>query len=140
MDLGFISPKESRYYSILQQRCQCAVPIGLLGDVELVFLHYKTETEAYEKWNRRRSRIHWDHLIVKMSEQNCCNEEVLREFDGLPFPTKLVFTTKDYGLKSQIIFEDYRDKDEVSNDTLHFRKFVNLEKLINRESDFLRNN
>lgn len=131
-DLRFISYKESRYRDILESRggrdIEC--PIGLLNDIEIVFLHYHSQDEAYEKWTRRKNRIHWDHIIYKMSEQNLCNEYHLRMFDMLK-GNKMVFVTKDYGLNSQVIFGDYRGENEILNDTLHFRKYVHLVKLIN---------
>ena len=139
MKLDFIPSSESKYYDILKQRKETNKIIGLLGDVEIVFLHYKTEDEAREKWTRRSARIHWDHLIVKMTEQNKCSLEAMQAFDKLPFEHKIVFTTKDYGLQSQVIFDDYLESDEVKNDTLHFRKYVDLIKLINNDSDFRKN-
>ncbi len=44
-------------------------PIGhLKNDVEIQFVHYKSENEAMEKWNRRLRRIHWDNLFFKLDE------------------------------------------------------------------------
>lgn len=139
MELQFIPVSESRYCDELKKRNEIQKPIGILGDVEIVFLHYKTETEAREKWKRRCSRIHWDHLIVKMAEQNKCSLKALQTFENLPFEHKMVFTTRDYMLNSQVIFGDYYGKNEVSNDTLHFRKYVDLVKLINGNPYFRRN-
>ncbi len=44
-----------------------------------------------------------------MSEQNECKEEYLKAFDQLPTNKKIVFTHKDYGLKSQIIFKEFEN-------------------------------
>ena len=137
--LVFIPSSQSKYFDILKKRNETNKIIGLLGDIEIVFLHYKTEEEAREKWTRRSARIHWDHLIVKMSEQNECSLEALQAFDKMQFKQKLVFTTKDYNLRSQVISYDYYGLDEVKNDTLHFRKFVNLIRLVNNDTDFRRN-
>lgn len=133
MPLKFITCKESRFRDILEARGghDTTCPIGVLGDIEIIFLHYRSREEALEKWTRRKNRIHWDNMIFKMSEQNICNLEHLKKFDSLQVEKKLVFTTKDYGLDSQVIFGDFIGQDEVSNDTLHFRKYVNLIKLIN---------
>lgn len=136
MPLKFITCKESRYRDILETRGghNTTCPIGMLGDIEIIFLHYHSSEEALEKWIRRKDRIHWDNMIFKMSEQNLCKFEYLKEFDSLQAKNKLVFTSKDYGLDSQVIFGDFLGKDEVPNDTLHFRKYVDLIKLINGES------
>lgn len=140
MDLKIIPTNKSRYYDELVKRNETNKIIGLLGgDVEIVFLHYKTEAEVLEKWKRRCARIQWKHLIVKMTEQNKCSVNALQAFDKLSYETKLVFTSNDYGLQSQIIFGDYLGKKEVSNDTLHFRKYIDLVQLINGKSNFRRN-
>lgn len=138
-EIKFIKPSDSKYYNELLRRGEINKPIGLLGDVEIVFLHYKSEEEAEEKWNRRCKRINWEHLIVKISEQNFCSVEDLEKFDLLPFKQKIAFTTQDYQLLSQVIFGDYINSKEVSNDTLHFRKYVNLVSLINGKRNFKRN-
>lgn len=106
-------------------------PIGKLGDIEIVFLHYKTIEEAREKWNRRCKRIHWDRLFLKMSEQNFCTHEDLVAFDSFPCKHKFVFVCKDHHLKSQVICGEWVGKDEVSNDTAHFRKYINCTNWIN---------
>ena len=68
---------------------QTEKPIGILGDIEIVFLHYKSEKEAMEKWNRRKQRIHWDNLFIKFSEMNECTKEHLLIFDKLSFSNLL---------------------------------------------------
>ena len=113
-------------------------PIGRIDDIEIVFLHYKTPEEAQQKWTRRCSRIVWDHLYFKMSEQNLCNYEYLKEFDSLQYEGKLLFVHKDYGLKSQIIWKEFLNDSEVLNDTNSFRKYINLIKWINRKPKYLK--
>lgn len=130
-EIRFVTYKESRYKEILERKGQCECPIGVIEDIEIVFLHYKTPKEALEKWTRRKKRIHWDNLIFKMSESNLCLPEHLRMFEAFSASRKLLFTSADYGLDSQVIFGDWLGKGEVVNDTLHFRKYVDLINLIN---------
>lgn len=129
-EIRFITYKESKYKNILEKRGELKCPIGIIDDIEIIFLHYKTPDEVLEKWTRRKNRMHWDNLIFKMSEQNLCTLELLRKFDALPEEKKLIFVSADYGLGSQIIYDDFLGKGEVPNDTLHFRKYVNLINLI----------
>ena len=77
-----------------------------------------------------------DDLIVKMSEMNLCTEAFLREFDSLPFERKFVFVHKDYGLNTQILWSEYADNGEVSNDTDHFRRHINLIALIKGKQNY----
>ena len=135
-DIKFITHKESRYREILEKRGgrETKCPIGVLNDIEIIFLHYHSQEEVLKKWIRRKNRIQWDNIIFKMSEQNLCKQEHLQKFDSLSTNKKFIFTTRDYNLKSQVIFRDYLGKEEVYNDTLHFRKHIDLIKLINGES------
>lgn len=137
--LDFIPVERSRHYLELNGQGTTHAPIGVLGnDVEIVFLHYHSEEEALQKWNRRCCRIHWGNIILKFSEQNCATVDHLRQVDALPFKKKLIFTTRDYGLESQVIFREWLNAKQVYNDTIHFRRYVDLVKLINGE-DFKRN-
>ena len=134
-ELEFISINDSKYSKVLLER-KTSCPIGKLGDVEIVFLHYKTQKEAYTKWNRRKVRINWNHIVVKMSQQNLCSLKAMENFDRLPYTRKVIFTTRDYGLNSQLIRTDFYGQEEISNDTDSFRKGINLIKFINGNEDF----
>ncbi len=67
-------------------------PVGLLGDVRLEFVHYKTFQEAVEKWERRKKRIYYDNLYICMTEREDCDEELLERFENLPYRNKVWFT------------------------------------------------
>lgn len=77
-------------------------PIGELLDIEIHFLHYNTENEAIEKWNRRKLRIDWDNLFIKFTLDKDYAEEVhLNEFEKLPYQRKVCFSKYDH-LNSEI--------------------------------------
>ena len=59
-------------------------------------LHYHSQEEVLEKWNRRIERICWDRLIVKFNDQNGCTIDQMNHFLQLPLScnTKLFFTAK----------------------------------------------
>lgn len=128
LDLHFINYEMSAHKETIVQKRQTEKPIGILGDIEIVFLHYKSEKEAMEKWNRRKQRIHWDNLFIKFSEMNECTKEHLLIFDKLSFRNKIVLVSKDYGLKSQIIVNSFTRDNEVYDDTTNFREGVSLSK------------
>lgn len=134
-EMTFITFEDSRYKEDLIAHNNIHCPIGVIDDIEIVFLHYKNNQEAYDKWNRRCKRIIWDNLYFKFSEQNLCDIEHLKQFDQLPFSPKVVFTSKDYGLESQVIFKEYIGQiGGVTNDTQLFRKYINLIRFINKKT------
>lgn len=131
LDLSFISADKSKYYQILKKRGHITKPIGLLDDVEIVFLHFKDEQDASEKWERRKQRIHFDNLFFKFSEMNGCSLSQLQQFDNLPLQNKLVFVTKDYKLKSQVVYKSNQRNGQIYNDTDDFIKYFDIFQWIN---------
>jgi uncharacterized protein (DUF1919 family) len=70
--------KEKKYY-----------PIGVLGgDMEIHFLHYKSNEEAIEKWNNRKKRINYNRLVFSFCDKFCCTPELIQAFDNLPYEKK----------------------------------------------------
>lgn len=131
-ELTFIPIEKSKYSkSLIEGKKDC--PIGVIDDIEIVFLHYKTEEDAKETWNRRKERINFDNMVVKISEQNFCTEEHLREFDELPFKRKLAIVSRDYGLKSQVVHSGLCGNGVVKDDIVDFRKDIKLANWINGE-------
>ena len=130
-NLSFIKAEDSRYHEVLKERGQENIPIGLLDDVEIMFLHYSTPEEAKEKWERRVRRINWNHLIIKFSQQNLATIEQLKIVDQLPYQSKIIFTTKDFGLSSQVIYKESFGLPEIFDEVTHFKSYLDLPALIN---------
>jgi uncharacterized protein (DUF1919 family) len=134
LPIVFIPATESKYYDVLKRRNHINCPIGVLDDIEIIFLHYKSEEEAREKWTRRAERVNFDNLIIKFSEMNLCTEKELKEFDPLPYEKKFVFThVKRADIKCSIYYKGYEKSNEVKNDTAHYCKSINLVSLINEK-------
>lgn len=134
-DISFIPHTDSKYKRILDKRGgkDAVCPIGRIDDIEIIFLHYSSEEEAKEKWIRRCSRVVWDNIVYKMSEQNECTDALLAEFDKIPEKRKFCFVSENKGLDSQVIFKEYLGKGSICNDTTLFRKYILLPEFINGE-------
>lgn len=131
-ELRFISCDESKYRDILRARGEEQVPIGLLDDVEIVFLHYKSREEALDKWQRRVKRIHWDNLYFKLAEMNECTDEHLKAFDALPYKNKFVFTIHPRpDIRCAIHYPGYEQQGYISDDTTFFSRGLNLRRFAN---------
>lgn len=116
-ELTFI--EESRYPLGNERRAkwEFEYPIGLLdGKIEIHFLHYHSKDEAREKWIRRAHRVNFDNLIVIGMQQNLPSDKAIIEFDKLPFPKKIYFTTKEfYNLKSTSYVPEFSNFTEVGD-------------------------
>lgn len=89
MPLTFIPWEDSRFYSELKDTKP--YPVGKLGDVEVYFMHYHSEEEAIQKWERRKKRINKTHILFKLSQREHCSKEVIEEFMALPYKNKVCF-------------------------------------------------
>lgn len=67
-------------------------PVGLLGDIEIRFNHYKTFEEAVQKWEERKKRIDKENLFFLAIDGDECTYESIKKFDQLPFKNKVIFT------------------------------------------------
>lgn len=93
--LTFIKPEESRWKDMPQisgDKRFGSYPVGVLSNgknsIEIFFLHYHSEQEAREKWERRVQRINWSKLLVKFNDQNGCTETEVNKFMEMPFKTR----------------------------------------------------
>ena len=133
--LRFIKPEESKYYDELKKRNQTEKPIGILDDVEIVFLHYKSKDEAEEKWNRRKKRVDFDNIFLKFSRANLCTDKEIEEFCNLQFKNKFVFNTKKVPeYPCEIFWEGCIKNDEVVFDTIPFPGPIKLKRLLNKSA------
>ncbi|MBE0424611.1 MAG: DUF1919 domain-containing protein [Lutibacter sp.] len=106
-------------------------PVAILDNVEIHFLHYKSEEEAREKWTRRTSRMleesNLDNYFFKICDLNGGSESVLKKFHNLPFRNKVSFGVKDYtSLKDK---NHIKIEESGKNEGLHVPNGVKLFKL-----------
>jgi uncharacterized protein (DUF1919 family) len=66
-------------------------PLGLLGDLEIHFLHYKSEEDALDAWERRKARINREHLYFILIANGPCDETVMAQFIGQDSSKKVCF-------------------------------------------------
>lgn len=131
-NLTFIDTKDSKYYSILKKNGEENAIIGILKDIEIVFLHYKSREEAYEKWTRRCKRLS-KNIIFKFNDQNLCSYENIKRFDKLPEKYKLFFSSKNYSeIKSCIWVKKYKKRDDIKEDYYSGHKYFDIIDYINR--------
>ena len=118
LELIFIKIEESKYYEQLTEegKKDISYPIARLDDVEVFFMHYDTEEEAIEKWNRRKERINFDKLLIKMSQRNDCDDNTIRRFCELPYKNKVCFTAKKYNWDCCIAIDGLLELNKTGGD------------------------
>lgn len=127
--LKFIAWSDSKYKDVILKKGQTNVPIARLDDIEIIFLHYKTQEEAEEKWNRRAKRVNYNNLIFKFSEMNDFKKEDMETFESLQAQKKIAFVSEQYcNYDTAIVVKN------IDNDTRWYETHINLIKLINSKS------
>lgn len=149
--LDFIPPYESKWQKEMKSYGDDrfgSYPIGKLTladgeSIELFFLHYHSEQEAREKWQRRCQRICWEKLLVKFNDQNGCTEEDIENFIHLNFKNKCFFTVKRWDCEDKwknLLGGNYcRIKQFPSSDSIRASyepfwksRYIDISKLINQ--------
>jgi uncharacterized protein (DUF1919 family) len=82
----------SRYEEAARVLRESPYPVALLGDVEIHFLHYASESEARAKWSSRLARMDLDRVFLTFTDRDACTADHLAAFDRLPTPHKVCFT------------------------------------------------
>lgn len=131
--LTFISAEKSKYKETLQlYGTYDKYPIGVLNeDIEIHFLHYKTEKEALEKWNERVERINYNKILFKFCDRDLCTDELIKEFDRLKFKNKICFTSNNFSYDSVVKLEECSGLPCVENEWQYYGKYVDIVKVIN---------
>nr|WP_325182954.1 DUF1919 domain-containing protein [uncultured Oscillibacter sp.] len=93
-------------------------PVAQLGEgddsIQVDFIHYDTFQDAQEKWEERKRKINYDRLVLIGAEKQGCNYEILRRFDQLPWPNKLIFTRVPYPeFSSACYIKGFEDQSEL---------------------------
>lgn len=71
-------------------------PIAQIDDIEVRFVHYKSEEEARKKWIERGKRIIWDNIfVIATNHDGLGSEKCLERFDKLPYK-KIMYVSQVY--------------------------------------------
>lgn len=74
-------------------------PIGRLDDIEIYFMHYKNQTEANEKWERRKERFldfynkYPEKVFFKLCDRDEANATMFKRFHETEHRNKISFST-----------------------------------------------
>lgn len=108
-------------------------PLGMLGDIEIHFVHYKDSAEASEKWMRRKERMlrimNKNKYYFKIDDRDSgsSSSDIITAFHGLKFTNKISFGVKDLRFNNHIQIIQYSNDitvpDGVVLYNLAFRKF-----------------
>ncbi|MBR1581521.1 MAG: DUF1919 domain-containing protein [Bacilli bacterium] len=96
-------------------------PIGILGDIKIHFLHYKSFKEAKESWDKRKERINYEKIFVIISDRDNFSENLLDSIDKIPYK-KVLYSHK----KIEKDYVVYVEKDKKFNTVRTLTDFINF--------------
>lgn len=129
--IRIIKAEESKHYKSLKEKNELDVPIGVLDDVEIVFLHYRDPELAVQKWNRRIKRVNYDNIIIKFSYMNECNDEIISRFRKITGVKKICFIGGKGENTDDIIYLKEYESPNVIDDTFYWNRYIDIIKFIN---------
>lgn len=129
-NIDFITIEQSKYRDYLKKVKYDGI-IGKIKDVEICFLHYKSEEEVKNKWNRRKQRINWDNIVYKFNDQNLCTYDNLKKFNEFKAKNKICFTSKKYEEFDTIQISKYERYEYVLEDIKSYKRYINIYKYLN---------
>ena len=119
-------------------------PIGVLGNIEISFLHYHSEEEVLQAWNSRKERINLDNIFVI-----CCDEgltyEDMKVYDALPYEHKILFVSKPHpDIKCAVVCHGMGNHTDASllnfanpMGKRYYQKYINYVDWLNCEGGYL---
>lgn len=86
----------------------CKYPIGEGGlGVRMHFMHYQSFSEAKSAWDRRKTRIDMNNMVIMLTNFEGASN-ILYRFDKLTFKNKIIFVDEPTSVKSAIYLKRYK--------------------------------
>lgn len=137
LEIIIIDAKDSRHAEVLSQKNQLDIPVGVLDDVEIMFLHYKDPIVAKETWMRRCKRVNWDNIIYKFSYMNGCNDTILSEFEVIKGVKKICFVERNHPEYKDTVLMPFVVNGQVADDTSYWNRHFDIVGFINASTEDL---
>lgn len=126
---------DSKYDEANESRKSRLYPVGVLDDIEIHFLHYESEKEAFEKWNKRKERINYNGLFLKFDDRDLSTFELMLRFDKIEnVKNKVIFSAKKINTIRTVFLPHYKNDKcigDISTNRYYYRKNFNLVKWLN---------
>lgn len=110
--LEFVPISKYDFINAYRNKNNLNYPIGLLnGEIEIQFLHYPSEADAFEKWNKRAQRMNFSNLAVKFDgSKDLAGPDECTKFSQMPFTKKILLNNFENktGLSCEIISPEWQ--------------------------------
>lgn len=135
--LKFVPVSKYPSTNTLRDNANMYWPIAIIGDgIEVHFLHYHSEAEAKEKWERRVKKINYDNVLFLYAVRELATDEHVKAFMNSPYKNKLCLSAKEYKEYDNLVyFPEYKKMGEMPGADIaraNVMKRVNFAALLNK--------
>lgn len=115
-NLRFIAPENSVHKNLYKSSMSFGkYPVAELDDIEVFFMHYKTEKDAEQTWYRRCERINYNNVLFLFTENESFSLGTLDESLCVSQKNKVCMTYNDYRVKNPIVIRNTQVKANDGN-------------------------
>ena len=86
-------------------------PIGIVGDIQILGVHYQSYDDLSQAWEKRRKRVNFDNIFLIATDEYIKTPQDIEAFSSLPYP-KVLFKSHNeinYDFEVYIPGPDTRD-------------------------------
>lgn len=111
-------------------------PCATLGDLRILFQHYKSFQEAEAAWYRRCQRVLYDKVFVVFYTFGFVDKDVIERFKRIKYPKIMLTNQTEYVNGSEIIFfsppegKEWWEQDKSTK--RRYYQSINWSKILNR--------
>ncbi len=113
-------------------------PIGVLDDIEIHFMHYKDESEAKSKWDRRLARMNKvtdkNKYFFKICDRDLTDANIISKFHNLSLKNKISFGITESNDKNHIQIKENENNQNVPDGVKLYRysfKYIDVLEWVN---------
>lgn len=64
-------------------------PIGMVGDIQILGVHYQNYDDLSQAWERRKKRVNYDNIFLIATDEYIKTQQDIENFSKLPYPKVL---------------------------------------------------
>ena len=90
-------------------------PIGVLGDIQILGVHYHSYDDLSQSWERRRKRVNFDNIFLIATDEYIKTPQDIEAFSKLPYPKVLFKSNNTINCDFEIYIPGSDKRDNVGD-------------------------
>lgn len=90
-------------------------PIGMVGDIQILGVHYQSYEDLSQAWERRRKRVNFDNVFLIATDEYIKTPQDIETFSKLPYPKVLFKSNNEINYDFEIYIPGSSKRDNVGD-------------------------